>query len=376
VPLLPAYTHRFGLSGLETGMLLAATALSTMAVSLPAGALADRLGARRLTVAAGSLMAVAMLAEAVAPSFSFLLLSRLVFGVGYGIIWTAGLTWLASVSPEGSGLGATVASSGIGGIVGPVLAGSLAGLVGLAIPFYMAALVFVALTVLLGTMRLPSPAPQAAASGFRRSAGGMLRNRGIVAATAAVVVAGMTWSVTYLLGPEELHSGGVSTATIGLLLSAAAAIFVLGSMTTTSIGTRAIRSKWILAAIAGAALAFVPGIMSSTPLSITAMVCGTAIARSVLWSVCYPLGARGAERMGLGVGVVMGFLQAVWATTSVVSPLAAGALLGVASPRDILAIAMLACLGVLGLTLAWMCRRSLGAWVRVAVERAHVNISA
>ncbi len=375
VPLLPVYAHRFGLSGLQTGMLLAATALSTMAVSLPAGALADRLGARRLTIVAGWLMALAMLAEAFAPSFSFLLLARLVFGVGYGIVWTAGLTWLAGVSPDGSGLGATVACSGVGGIVGPVLAGSLAGLVGLAVPFYAAALVFVALTALLTVMRLPSPAPQPAPSGFRESAGGMLRNRGIVAATAAVVIAGLTWSVTYLIAPEELHAGGISTATIGLVLSAAAAVFVIGSTATTSLGVRAIRSKWILLAIAGAAFAFVPGILSSTPVAVTAMICATAIARSVLWSVCYPLGARGAERMGLGVGVVMGFLQAVWATTSVISPLAAGALLGSVGPRDILALAFVACLGVLGATVAWMYRRPVSAWLRVTAERAHVNLT-
>ena len=258
VPLLPVYAHRFGLSGLQTGMLLAATALSTMAVSLPAGALADRLGARRLTIVAGWLMALAMLAEAFAPSFSFLLLARLVFGVGYGIVWTAGLTWLAGVSPDGSGLGATVACSGVGGIVGPVLAGSLAGLVGLAVPFYAAALVFVALTALLTVMRLPSPAPQPAPSGFRQSAGGMLRNRGIVAATAAVVIAGLTWSVTYLIAPEELHAGGISTATIGLVLSAAAAVFVIGSTATTSLGVRAIRSKWILLVHRGGGLRLRP----------------------------------------------------------------------------------------------------------------------
>jgi len=368
VPLLPAYAHRFGLSGLQSGMLLAATALSTMAVSLPAGALADRLGARRLTIVAGWLMAVAMLAEAFAPSFSLLLLSRLVFGAGYGIVWTAGLTWLAGVSPEGSGLGATVVCSGIGGILGPALAGSLAGLVDLAMPFLIAALVFATLSLLLSTMRLPSPVPEAATSGFRRSAGGMLRNRGIVAATAAVIISGMTWSVTYLLAPGELHAGAVSTAAIGLVLSAAAAVYVIGSMATTSLGTRAMRPRWILLAIAGAAFAFIPGILSSEPVAITAMICGGAIARSVLWTVCYPIAARGAERMGIGVGVVMGFLQAVWATTSVMSPLAAGALVGLAGPREIFALALLGCLGVLGLTVAWMYRRPLSAWARVSFD--------
>jgi predicted MFS family arabinose efflux permease len=369
VPLLPAYTQRFDLSGLETGMLLAATALSTMAVSLPAGALSDRLGAKRLTVIAGWLMAASMLLEAVAPSFSVLLLARLVFGAGYGVVWTAGLAWLAGVSEEGSGLGGTVAASGAGGILGPLLAGSLAGLVGIAAPFYIAAAVFGALAVLLSVLRLPSPASEPASTGLRSSAGGMMRSRSIVVATAAVVVAGMTWSVTYLLGPEELQSSGISTPTVGLVLAAAAAVFVVGSMATTSLGARAIRARWILLAIAAAAAAFLPGITGTSPVTVTAMICAAAVARSVLWAVCYPLAARGAERNGIGIGVVMGALQAVWAATSVLSPLAAGALAGSMSPRAVFVLALLSCLGILAATVAIAYRRPLRAWAHGAAER-------
>src|SRR5215467_2319442 len=77
VPILPVYAHRFGLSGLQQGMVLGATGLATFAVSLPAGALSDRFGARRLTLWAGWLMAVALLAQAMAGSFPVLLAARL-----------------------------------------------------------------------------------------------------------------------------------------------------------------------------------------------------------------------------------------------------------------------------------------------------------
>jgi YNFM family putative membrane transporter len=370
VPLLPTYARRFGLSGFQEGMLLAATALSTVAVSLPAGALADRFGARRLTVAAGWLMAIAMLAEAFAPSFSVLLLSRLLFGAGYGIVWTAGLAWLAGVSPEGSGLGGTVACSGLGGIVGPLLAGSLAQVVGLAAPFLVGAVVLAGVTIVMMVMRLPSAAIVAESSGFRHSVSGILRNREIVAATAAVMAAGLTWSVSYLLVPVELHADGISTGAIGFVLSAAAAVFVIGSMTTSSIGSRLVRSRVIFIAIAAAALAFTPGVLRSGPLAMTAVLCGAAIARSVLWSIGYPLAAQGADRMGIGVGVVMGFLQAVWATTSVISPLAAGALTGSASPHVIMALTVVACLAVLSGAVAWVFRRQLQTRLRLPLGRA------
>jgi predicted MFS family arabinose efflux permease len=370
VPLLPDYAHRFGLLGLQEGMLLGSTAFATMAVSVPAGALSDRLGARRLTLIASSLMTVAMLMEAFAPSFSVLLMARLVFGVGYGIVWTAGLAWLAGVSAEGSGLGGTVACSGVGGIIGPVLAGSLAQLVGLAAPFVVAAVVLAAITAVLGAVRLPTPAPAVASPGFRHCIGGIIGNGGIVAATAAVVIAGLTWSVSYLLVPQELHTAGVSAATIGLVLSAAAVVFVIGSTAVSSVRGRAIRPKVIFLAILLAAVAFIPGVISTAPVAATAVLVGSAVARSVLWTVCYPLAARGAERTGIGVGVVMGYLQAVWAVTSVISPLAAGALTGSIRPQAIFSLTTVSCLVVLSCSVAWFYRRQLQARTRVALERA------
>jgi hypothetical protein len=78
--------------------------------------------------------------------------------------------------------------------------------------------------------------------------------------------------------------------------------------------------------------------------------------------------------MGIGVGVVMGFLQAVWATTSVVSPLAAGALTGVAGPSAVFALTLVGCLGVLGVTAAWIWRQPLQAWLRAA--RHGINAAA
>ena len=55
------------------------------------------------------------------------------------------------------------------------------------------------------------------------------------------------------------------------------------------------------------------GRLTSAPIAIVAMLCATTAARSVLWTVSYPLAAAGAERSGAGLGVVMGLLNGVWA---------------------------------------------------------------
>jgi MFS family permease len=91
-PLLPSYAHRFQLGGLQVAALLAGTGITALVISLPAGALSDRFGARMLTLWSGWLIVVATIGQAFAPSFAVLLATRLVFGLGYGIVWTAALT--------------------------------------------------------------------------------------------------------------------------------------------------------------------------------------------------------------------------------------------------------------------------------------------
>lgn len=354
-PLLPGYTHRFGLSGVEQGMLLAATGLATLAISLPAGVLADRIGARRLTLASGWLMAASVLGQAVAPSFEVLLLARLVFGLGYGIVWTAGLAWLAGASRRDDALGGTVASSGVGGMIGPAFAGFLAQYFGLAAPFVVAAAMFVVVTACLTRIHLAVEASSA-----REKIGASLKiaagDRRTLVATAAIVIAGLTSSVTFLLAPAELHAAGASAGTIGLVFSGAAVLFIGGSTATTWAGSRAIRVATALGAALLLALAVSPAALSAAPIAVIAMVVATAGARSVLWTVGYPLGAAGAEASGIGLGVVMGLLNGVWALVAVVSPLFAGALIGTMAAPSIFALTEISALVVLA-AVWWQVRR-------------------
>ena len=76
VPIMPVYAHWLGLSGFQQGLVLGATGLATLAVSVPAGTLSDRFGARRITLAAGLLMAAATFGQAMAGSFPALLVAR------------------------------------------------------------------------------------------------------------------------------------------------------------------------------------------------------------------------------------------------------------------------------------------------------------
>jgi MFS family permease len=358
IPVMPVYAHRLGLSGLQQGMVLAATGLATLAVSVPAGTLSDRFGARRITLAAGLLMASATLAQAFAGSFPALLASRLAFGAGYGILWTAGLCWLAGAAGGPQTLGGSVASAGVGGVAGPAASGALTQHLGLAVPLLAAAAGFAVITTGLAALRVP-PAPAAArpaaAAGLRAAA----RDRDIIGASAAVVTAGLTTGVCALLAPAQLHAAGASPGQIGLDFAAAGVLFAGGSALTAAAGRRAVNLPVICVGILSVTVALSLGVVSTAPLAIIVMLCVATAARSVLWTVSYSLAAVAAGRGGTGLGAAVGLLNGVWAATAVLGPLAAGLAAEHLGARAAFGLTEVACAVALAVTAAaaWRARR-------------------
>ena len=143
----------------------------------------------------------------------------------------------------------------------------------------------------------------------------------VLGATTAVVVAGSTAAVTTLARAARAARRRRLRGIIGLVFSAAAVLFIIGSAATGWFGQRAVRLRTVLAAGLILAVAISPATASSAPLCLVVMLCATATLRSVLWTVGYPLGATGANQSGVGLGVVMGILNGVWALSAVVSPL-------------------------------------------------------
>jgi MFS family permease len=356
VPIMPTYVHRLGLSGLQDGMVLGATGLAALAVSVPAGTLADRFGARRITLLAGLAMAIATFAQSFAGNFGVLFAARLAFGVGYGMVWTAGLCWLASAAKGGSAVGGSVACAGIGGVAGPAISGVLVQHFGLAIPSLVTAGCFAVVTVALGALRMP--AGPAATS---RQAGASLRtaasDRSVICAAVAVVIAGLTTGVPALLVPAQLQAAGASPGRIGLDFAISGMLFVVGSTLTASAGRRALKLPVLCGGLLIIAVALSPAAVSTAPLAIITMMCVTAAARSILWTVSYPLAAEAAEQGGAGTGTVIGLLNGIWAATAVLGPLAAGAAAEHLSARVVYGLTLVACTGALAVAVALAFRR-------------------
>jgi MFS family permease len=367
VPLLPRLSAEHGLTASETGLLLALPGLATLAVSVPAGIAADRLGARRCTLLAGVVLCVSCLAEA-APSLSLLLVGRLLFGVAYGVLWTTGAAWLAELDsePGGSRIGPSVTCASVGMMVGPAVGGLVAGAGATGLPFVLIAVasagVMVPLTIAgagagatagddsadysesvelarsvdySGSVELASsvgygePVPY---RGGRMSAiRTALQRPGVVAAMGALVVSGAVSSVSQLLISGALHHDGLSSGRIGLAFSLAAISYIAVSLTVVRLGARVRTLRFNALATAAMAVVLVPGLISGSATVLIATLMAASMPRAMVSTISYSLAsasseANGGAGDGSADGSVFGAINGAWAGSLVLTPLLAGAL--------------------------------------------------
>jgi MFS family permease len=377
VPLLPRLSSQYGLSPSETGLLLALPGLATLAVSVPAGVAADRLGARRCTVLAGAVLCVSCVAEA-APSLGLLLVGRALFGIAYGVVWTTGVAWLAELDtverdrgPGGSRIGPSVTCASVGMMLGPAIGGVLAGAGATGLPFLLialvAAIVMVPLTIggaraatavgAAGGHRAGAAAEEAAelahAVGYSETAelaasvgygdpvpygGGRarvlrsaVRRPGVVAAIGALVVSGAVSSVSQLLISGGLHHDGLSTGRIGLAFSAAAISYIAVSIAVVRLGVRVHTLRFNAMATAVMAVVLVPGLVSGSASVLIVTLTVASMPRAAVSTISYSLASAGSEANGgardsAADGSVFGVINGAWAGSMVLAPLLAGAL--------------------------------------------------
>jgi MFS family permease len=348
VPLLPRLSSRFDLSASQTALLLALPGLATLAVSVPSGLAADRLGARRVTLGAGVLLCLSCVAQAT-PSLPALLAGRMVFGIAFGVVWTTGMAWLADLG-DGSGLGPAVTWSSVGIMVGPAIGGILAQGAGLGAPFALVAgVTAVIVAPLLGlpgeTVKAGAPraaaevdpaqlplevaywqAPVADRPGVTpRALLAVLRRPRVSAAAGALIVSGAVSSASQLLISGGLHRLGLSTGRIGLAFSAAAVVYILVSAAVVRVGRRAQTLKLNALTTAALALALFPALAGNAIAGLVAALLLTAAPRALISTIGYSL-ASGDRSDGGGDGLVFGMLNGAWAAATVLMPLVAGAI--------------------------------------------------
>ncbi len=245
VPILPDYALRFNASPTVIGLLFASFGVTLLVLSIPMGALSDRVGRKRPMMAGLGLLAASTLAFAYAESLPVLFAARLMQGAADGMTWIVGFAMIADLyGPEGrpstlrepqgrpeqgrgttgSGrpelvegrgraMGLVMAGSTLGIIIGPVIGGWLYEIGGIRLPFLFVAALAAANLVVFALVA-PATRGSGASAPLRR----VLTHRP-VAICALVVVAGggtiaMLEPVIPLALERRLHLGPSAIGTL------------------------------------------------------------------------------------------------------------------------------------------------------------------
>ena len=215
--LLADLRDRFGFTGTQLGLIVAAGFFAGFAAQLVLARYADR-GHAAFMVRAGVLVAaLAMLGSAVASEFWAFVVARLLLGLGSGTVGPAIRRIVITHDPEhvGGNLGRLASFDVAGFLLGPLLAAIAAEVLSIRAPFWFLGVAFV--IVLLLTLRLDLTAGTVAAP--RRAVRELLAIPAVQAtlcmAVAFYVTVGMFEAIWSLL----LKDHGAETWLIGLTLS-------------------------------------------------------------------------------------------------------------------------------------------------------------
>ncbi len=140
IPVLPLYALSFDVSQTAIGLTIAIYGVARVALGVPAGQIADRLGRRSSLALGGLLSALGNFWCAAADSYAELVVARLVAGGGAGIVLTAGLIVLADITTPATRGRAMAIYQGVFLFavgIGPFPGGYLAERFGVEAPFFV-----------------------------------------------------------------------------------------------------------------------------------------------------------------------------------------------------------------------------------------------
>jgi MFS family permease len=263
-PLLPDIRNDFGVSIATAGVIVGSFGLARLLIDLPAGFVSDRIGHRRISVAALVLLLASCLIGLNASSVEMLIVARVGSGFAVGILATvilASLSATATPTNRGKVMSLFHVANNVGIAAYPLIGGVVGALVGWRATFGVTlVLIVVAGAILLPVLLRVHPhsasAPRASLGDARVLHG---RERAVaIAATNLGVVAnminrhGFRNTILPLYAATALGLGGISIATAIALMSITGLLVATpGGMLGDRIGRRRIITAGLAAIAAG-----------------------------------------------------------------------------------------------------------------------------
>src|SRR5712691_2682885 len=158
IPVLPALSRTLGASPTMVGLLFASFGATLLTVSMPMGAISDRIGRKGPIV--GGLIALvgASLLFAFADSLPWLFAARLVQGAADAVTWVVGFALVADLydsSERGKVTGIVMMGTSFAVMIGPTIGGWLYEIGGIRLPFIFVAALGVVVTALFLWLQIP-----------------------------------------------------------------------------------------------------------------------------------------------------------------------------------------------------------------------------
>ncbi len=311
---VPLWALDIGATPLMIGLVLGARAALSVVLSIPGGALMDRLGVNRIAAAAAIATAVLFPLYPALSSVAALIVLQLLTGFAQAVVWMAAQAHIGRINRNDPGLmGRFSFVSTSGNLIAPVLCGTAWDIFGPVGAFSLlggwgaASLVVVAF--LPGDVR---PDEAAGSGGQGRSWFGDYRDAvKMVSAPAVAFVVACSFLMTgchalrHSFYPVYLESLDFTGTTIGILVAAGSVVAGLAGLTTGAVSRR-INPQVLLISAVGAAAACLSSVVLFREFW---TLLGIAAGWGAVSGIAFPLmlyslaRAVGADRQGISVGI-------------------------------------------------------------------------
>jgi len=325
IPVLPDISRRLGASPTMIGLLFASFGVTVLAISLPMGAVSDRMGRKGPLVGGLLALAASTVMFAFAEELPGLFAARLVQGAADAVTWVVGFALLADLygpAERGRIMGLVMSGTTFGFMIGPTLGGWLYETGGVRVPFLSVA-VFAFLAA-IGFAWLKIPAKHAAHEAVPVSA--ILRVPAVAVCSAAVVVIGGTIAMVepilslFLAASIQLGPARIGTV-FGAGAVASAVLHPLTGHLADRWGARRV-TIWGLVAT-GLVLPFL-GFIDSFGSAVGLFILNTAAVAVVITpSLAYMAEATSTTGVG-SFGVAFGLYNFAWAVGLLIGPALGG----------------------------------------------------
>ena len=344
-PLLPQLKDELDLSKVSAGLLTAAYPAGTLFGSLPAGALAARIGPKNTVVTGLSLLAISTLAFGLIHDIHALDVARFVQGIGGACSWAGGLAWLVAVAPPerrgemiGTALGAAIGGALLGPVVGGLAQATSRALVFSSVVVFAGGLIVIVLRTPATHQRVAERVGDVLAA---------LRHRPIAVGMWLVALPSVAFGVLGVLGPLRLDVLGASGIAIGATYLVAAGVEATVSPVVGRVSDRRGRLAPIRVGLTGAAAALLVVTIPTTPMLLGAVIVVLSTTLGMFWAPAMAMLSESAETVGLSQGLAFALVNLAWAGGQVFGASSGGLLAKATTDAVPLAVAAGLCIATL-----------------------------